>query len=129
MNKQKDISIQKAGSINHTNFVTVRNRDNKIIGCARYRNCHLYNLFIDQQYRSQGLGSLLLTEVESEMKKGGCTKCSLIAFPTEFDASAIETKNRLHQFYLKNGYDYTWGVLHLLPTLSCKMYKPLKNEG
>jgi GNAT superfamily N-acetyltransferase len=66
-------------------------------------------LFVDENYRSRGLGSLLLEKVESVAKENGAKLCHLDTF--EFQAK---------DFYLKYGYEI-FGVLDDCP-IGCKRY-------
>lgn len=60
-------------------------------------------LFVDEQYRDQGLGSELLSKVENEAKALGATLAHLDTF--DFQAK---------DFYLKQGYEI-FGVLENCP--------------
>jgi len=56
------------------------------------------DVFVDEKYRSQGLGTLLVKEIVKEARKSGCYK--LIA------TSRYE-RSKVHELYLKLGFaDY-----------------------
>ena len=56
----------------------------------------IYSLAIDPSYRKKGIGSLLLAQAESVLKKMNCPKVNL----------QIETWNKeVVEFYSKNGYE------------------------
>ena len=70
---------------------------NVIAGSIGFANCwreaFLDNLWVDERYRKQGLGSALIEDFEKEVREKGCT---LIHLDT-FDWQARE-------FYEKHGY-------------------------
>lgn len=65
-----------------------------IIGKLNAWNClHIDFLWVDQEYRGRGLGSRILTEIETASKEYGCYLVHLDTF--DFQAK---------DFYLKHGY-------------------------
>lgn len=72
--------------------------------CLYFNECMVINaLFVDEQYRGQGLGSWLLQYVEEQAKSLGIRLIHLDAF--DFQAK---------DFYLKHGYEI-FGVLEDCP--------------
>lgn len=73
------------------------NNGNIIAGCIAKMYCwnvmYIDTLWVDEGYRSQGLGSKLLAEVESLAKEKGCYLIHLDTF--DFQAK---------DFYIKHGY-------------------------
>ena len=92
----------------------VDEKSNTIAGCLAIMYCWnvmaIDILWVDEQYRGQGLGSILLGEVEREaMEKG----CHLVHLDT-FDFQAKE-------FYEKNGYS-VFGTLEDCPKGHIRYY-------
>lgn len=85
-----------------------------IAGCLAVRTvwntAEVSVLWVDADYRKQGLGSMILKEVEQEAKAKGCT---IIHLDT-FDWQAKE-------FYEKNGYS-VFGTLEDCPKGHCRYY-------
>lgn len=67
-------------------------------------------LWVDEKYRGQGLGSMLLKDIE---KTAGENNCDLIHLDT-FDFQAKD-------FYIKHGYE-VFGVLEDSPEGHCRYY-------
>ncbi|MBR2047957.1 MAG: GNAT family N-acetyltransferase [Oscillospiraceae bacterium] len=87
---------------------------NTIAGCLGVRTvwgtAEVSDLWVEERYRSQGLGSQLLLEIELEAKKKGCT---IIQLDT-FDWQAKD-------FYEKKGYS-VFGILEDCPMGHCRYY-------
>ncbi|MEF9952045.1 MAG: GNAT family N-acetyltransferase [Clostridium sp.] len=86
----------------------ILNSEGKIIAGINSRmycwNClYIDVLWIDKDYRKQGLGSIILKEVETTAKEKGCYLIHLDTF--DFQAK---------DFYIKNGYK-VFGVLDECP--------------
>jgi ribosomal protein S18 acetylase RimI-like enzyme len=68
----------------------VAEQDKKIIGTVLGgydgRRGLIYHLAVASSYRGQGVGSLLLNEVESRLRSKGCLKCYLMVTPDNSDA-------------------------------------------
>ena len=71
---------------------------------------YLDTLWVDEKYRSKGLGSKLLAKVESDTKEKGCYLIHLDTF--DFQAK---------EFYEKRGYEL-FGVLEDCPKSHCRFY-------
>ena len=67
-------------------------------------------LWVDEAYRGQGIGSALLAEVESVLKREGCN----LVYLDTFDWQAKD-------FYLKQGYT-VFGTLDDCPKGHCKYF-------
>jgi ribosomal protein S18 acetylase RimI-like enzyme len=66
-----------------------------VIGGYDGRRGMIYHLAVHKSVREQGVGELLLNEVEKRLQAKGCVKCYLLVF--EDNAKAI-------QFYKKHGW-------------------------
>jgi ribosomal protein S18 acetylase RimI-like enzyme len=66
-----------------------------IIGGYDGRRGLIYHLAVRQDFRKQGVGDLLLSEVEKRMKAKGCRKCYLLVF---------SENERAIQFYENRGW-------------------------
>ncbi|HNK63318.1 MAG TPA: GNAT family N-acetyltransferase [Anaerolineales bacterium] len=77
----------------------VAEQDEKIIGSVigafDGRRGMVYHLAVDQGFRKQGIGGLLLTEVEKRLQAKGCLKCYLLVVSDNVNAM---------QFYEENGW-------------------------
>lgn len=73
--------------------------DEKIIGTViggyDGRRGMIYHLAVHQSVRKQGVGDLLLSEVEKRLQAKGCIKCYLLVFDDNMDAI---------QFYKNRGW-------------------------
>jgi ribosomal protein S18 acetylase RimI-like enzyme len=87
----------------------VGEEDGKIIGTVLGgfdgRRGMVYHLAVDDQYRNQGIGEMLMDELERRLKEKGCIRCYLLV--TVENESAV-------RFYEKRGWDhmsnvYTYG--------------------
>lgn len=86
-----------------------------IIGCFYFSECLAINvLFVDEQYRHKGFGTLLLNTVEKEAKTLGAKFVHLDTFD-------FQAKN----FYLKQGYEI-FGTLENCPTGHTRYYMKKK---
>jgi N-acetylglutamate synthase-like GNAT family acetyltransferase len=99
-------STQKPEVIN-LNF-TIKNDDEVIAGiCADvyiWQILYISVFFIEENYRHQGLGTILLNKVEEKAKQLGATLSHLDTF-----------NHQAKDFYLKHGYEI-FGVLENCPT-------------
>ena len=88
--------------------------NNIIAGCLAKMYCwrviYIDILWVDENYRKQGLGTKLLKEIERVAEE---EKCTLIHLDT-FDFQAKE-------FYLRHGYE-VFGVLEDCPENHCRYY-------
>ena len=57
-----------------------------VIGGFDGRRGILYHLAVDGSLRGQGIGSLLLNEIESRLRRKGCLKCYLMVTPDNEEA-------------------------------------------
>ena len=68
----------------------VAEEDKKIVGTVLGgydgRRGLIYHLAVASSYRGQGVGSLLLNEVESRLRLTGCLKCYLMVTPDNSEA-------------------------------------------
>jgi len=94
--------------------VTDGHSKQKAVGSATYKiqTCELALLSVNPDRRNEGIGSRLLEAAEADMRRNGCESCRLLAYPE--DQHSFE---RLHRFYRRNGYDYTYNI-GWLPWLS-----------
>lgn len=81
-------------------FCACKNNHDELLGAVFGTNTlnmlFIFHLFIEENYRNNGIGSLLLANTEENAKKLGCSIIRLNTF------------NLLsHSFYLKNGYRET----------------------
>lgn len=87
---------------------------NVIAGCVARMNCwnvaYVDVLWVDSEYRSKGLGSKLLGEIEKSAKDKGCYLIHLDTF--DFQAK---------EFYENHGYEM-FGVLDNCPAGHCRYY-------
>jgi len=58
-----------------------------IIGGFDGRRGMIYHLAVQSNFREQGIGSLLLAEVEKRLKAKGCRKCYLLVTADNIDAA------------------------------------------
>ena len=77
----------------------VAEASNKIIGSViggfDGRRGMVYHLAVQKEYRQQGVGALLLAEVEKRLRAKGCLRCYLLVVEDNIDAI---------QFYEKQGW-------------------------
>lgn len=64
--------------------------ENKIRG---YRSCHLEDIVVDEEYRSKGVGTLLMDYINKKAEKNGCYRVTLFC------------REGLIPFYEKAGYE------------------------
>ena len=64
-----------------------------IIGGYDGRRGMLYHLAVDSANRNQGIGSLLMSEVEKRLKGKGCIKCYLMVASDNVDAMHLYENN------------------------------------
>ncbi len=81
-----------------------------IAECFVWGAAHVDALWVSAQYRKQGLGSMLLNEVERTAVKNGCNLIHLDTF--DFQAK---------DFYVKHGYE-VFGILNDSPEGHCRYY-------
>ena len=85
----------------------IKDDHGKIIAGINALSCwqmlHIAELYVDDNYRAQGIGSTLLRKVESEAKELG----ALVSHTDTFDWQALD-------FYLKLGYE-EFGVIEDCP--------------
>jgi ribosomal protein S18 acetylase RimI-like enzyme len=67
-----------------------------VIGGYDGRRGMIYHLAVEQSARKQGIGDMLLNEVERRLQAKGCVKCYLIIFAENENAA---------QFYGKRGWN------------------------
>jgi len=84
---------------NKEEFIVVALAGDKIVGAVRYsfnkfNNLYFFKLAVLKSYRKQGIGFLLINEIEKIAKKKGCKKILLDC--------ALE--KRLDEFYKKLGF-------------------------
>ncbi|HAT6309890.1 TPA: GNAT family N-acetyltransferase [Legionella pneumophila] len=86
---------------------TIKNDDEVIAGiCSEvytWKILYISVFFVEEKYRNQGLGTILLNKVEEEAKQLGVTLAHLDTF--DFQAK---------DFYLKHGYE-VFGILDDCP--------------
>ena len=79
----------------------VAEQDKKIVGTVLGgydgRRGLIYHLAVASSYRGQGVGSLLLNEVESRLRLKGCLKCYLMVTPDNPEAM---------RYYEQHGWHY-----------------------
>lgn len=90
------LAVRQEGAVK-TIHITVSNPDNKLIA-GIYAEMYwgwldINYLWVEEEYRSLGIGSLLLAKSENEAKRHQCTKAMLTTF-------SFQAKD----FYLKYGY-------------------------
>ncbi len=73
-----------------------------VIGGFDGRRGFIYHLAVHASYRSQGVGSRLMDEVESRLRSKGCIRCYLLVTPDNKDAM---------RYYEKRG----WVLMDNLP--------------
>lgn len=66
-----------------------------VIGAFDGRRGMIYHLAIQKEYRGQGIGSMLLSEIEKRLQAKGCLKCLLHVF---------EDNDEAIHFYKKQGW-------------------------
>jgi len=66
-----------------------------VIGAFDGRRGMIYHLAVRQDYRGQGVGAALLSEVEKRLQAKGCLKCLLLVFADNTEAV---------QFYRTHGW-------------------------
>lgn len=76
-----------------------------VLGGFDGRRGMVYHLAVSDQYRRQGIGELLMDELERRLKSKGCIRCYLLV--------TVENEDAMH-FYKKRGwshmdYVYTFG--------------------
>ncbi|MBC7878689.1 MAG: GNAT family N-acetyltransferase [Anaerolineales bacterium] len=64
-----------------------------VIGGYDGRRGMIYHLAVHKSVRKQGIGGLLLNEVENRLKAKGCLKCYLLAFAGNTDAIQLYKKH------------------------------------
>lgn len=67
-----------------------------VIGGYDGRRGLLYHLAVDGSFRGQGIGSLLLSEVESRLRLKGCLKCYLMVTPDNEEAMRFYERHGWH---------------------------------
>jgi GNAT superfamily N-acetyltransferase len=90
----------------NSHSVYVAQTDGKIIGYAAVHwlpylflpapEGFVSELFVDQAHRGEGIGSLLLTAIQTEAKARGCTRLMLV--------NGRERESYQRQFYQKHGW-------------------------
>lgn len=113
------LSLEKSYNVIWMNRV-IENENKEIVAgiiCKMYCDSCIYVdlLWIDERYRKKGLGTKLLTEVETKAKEKGCHLIHLDTF--DFQAK---------DFYLKNGYEI-FGTIEDCPHINNKRYYLKKN--
>ncbi|MEG0480216.1 MAG: GNAT family N-acetyltransferase [Clostridium sp.] len=112
INEIINYNLSKVPKTQEDDFIYINrvilNSDGKIIGGINSKmycwNClYIDVLWINEDYRKQGLGSILLKEVENASKEKGCYLIHLDTF--DFQAK---------DFYIKNGYK-VFGTLDECP--------------
>lgn len=118
-NRLVEYNLSKVAKTQVTNFINIHKKivdekGNIIAGCLAKMYCwkviYIDILWIDEQYRKQGLGTKLLKEIERIAAE---ENCSLIHLDT-FDFQAKD-------FYIKHGYEI-FGVLEDCPENHCRYY-------
>jgi ribosomal protein S18 acetylase RimI-like enzyme len=76
-----------------------------VVGGFDGRRGMVYHLAVSQQYRRQGIGEMLMNELERRLKSKGCIRCYLLV--------TVENEGAMH-FYEKCGWShmnnvYTYG--------------------
>ena len=86
----------------------------------QHADCAIYNLWVDEKYRKQGVARLLMETAEKEAKKLGCKSVQL-----EYDK---ESESFVLQWYQRLGYVVTacgiGGHLLLVKKLRCDTLSP-----
>jgi ribosomal protein S18 acetylase RimI-like enzyme len=67
-----------------------------VIGGFDGRRGLLYHLAVEGSFRGQGIGALLLSEVESRLRQKGCLKCYLMVTPDNQEAMRYYEKRGWH---------------------------------
>lgn len=101
MSKKQFASILKDGiNTDKHSFKTVLSEDNKSLGhiwlgpkTGHANTAFIYDLFIKEEFRGQGLGSIILCEAESFLKASGYQKLSLHVFGHNKPAIRLYEKN------------------------------------
>jgi N-acetylglutamate synthase len=70
-----------------------------VIGGFDGRRGVLYHLAVDRSFRGQGIGSLLLGEVESRLRLKGCLKCYLMVTPDNEEAMRYYEQRGWHPMH------------------------------
>lgn len=84
----------------------VAEQDSKIVGSiiGGYdgRRGLIYHLAVDSSIRGQGIGTLLLNEVEARLRQKGCLKCYLLVTPDNAEAMHYyENRGWHHMDYVR----------------------------
>ena len=86
-----------------TNF-SIRSRESPLHVIASItftiNNGEIRTLYVDQVERRKGLGSLLLSLAENDLKRNGLNNAFLLAYPIEQDESCTN----IQKWYTKRGY-------------------------
>ena len=67
-----------------------------VIGGFDGRRGILYHLAVDGSFRGQGIGTLLLSEIESRLRFKGCLKCYLMVTPDNVEAMRFYESHGWH---------------------------------
>lgn len=110
----QQVAFTQAGIFEHINFVAKNDKHDVIGGINAMLYCwrmlYIDILWVDESYRSKGIGSQLMNKVQTVAKEKGC---SLIHLDT-FDFQAKD-------FYLKNGFE-VFGILEDCPPGHSRFY-------
>jgi len=92
---ERDPELFLVAEINHVIIGTV-------IGGYDGRRGAIYHLAVHKKYRGQGIGAMLLTEVETRLQAKGCLKCYMHVFADNTEAI---------QFYKNRGWHHGQEIL------------------
>lgn len=112
-------NTQQVPGTQHPGFISIEKKivdeNGEIIaGCLAemyfWNIVYVSILWVDERYRKQGLGTMLLREIEAVARRENCTLIHLDTF--DFQA---------RDFYLRGGYEL-FGVLEDCPPGHCRYY-------
>ena len=69
--------------------------------------CLISLIDVKSSFRRQGYGTKMLQRLEERVKKNGCLRAYVLAYPSDYPPTIIN-KDELKEFYRKNGYTQSW---------------------
>ena len=104
-----DAFAEKHGVVcNYTPFAFAAKKDGKVIGVIKgysfYREVHIGELIVEDEYRGQGIGTKLLSVVEAHFQGKGFDNINLTTY--RFQAPAFYRKNGFTPEYIRKNPDY-----------------------
>jgi len=96
--------------------LVIRKHSRQIVGGLRayttINNLILENMWVDEAYRGQGLGTWLLSEAENISQRGECTACQAICL--SFQALDFFTKHGFEVYAISDSYPDPFREFHLV---------------